>query len=280
MTQGLIGWSSGRPALACILAVNFFVLFLLLVVSAWCAEGDIDSTFAYREIFLPPGLPSVALRTDETALLWNPAGIAMSRTYYLGYAWKGVYLGDHPHVISQFFLAKSKGFGLGYMHDSHSPGDANTYILTLAPAVSRTIALGFTGKWRGGFNFDCGFMGNFHNRLSVGFVARNLRKKTDARRYYEGGIAINILPHKLSTFFEVVNENSKWHKATSYGIGIISTFKGGMCASLTYFTDTDDISVVRATLRFVLSRNIIEGEYSNFTNDHSIVGARIVSHSP
>ena len=59
---------------------------LALICAALCAAVPaaalaLDSTlvesFAWRDTFLPCGIPSVALRTNETAMLWNPAGVAL-----------------------------------------------------------------------------------------------------------------------------------------------------------------------------------------------------------
>ena len=243
-------------------------------------ETWIDSTFASREIQLPPGVPSITLRTDETAMLWNPAGIAMSNTYFLGYAWKGTYGGDDLKVISQFFLAKSKGFGLGIMHDSHSRGKKNTYLVTIAPPVSGNFALGFTGKWGGGFNFDCGAMATLRRHLILALVGRNLRSKTDARRYLEAGVALTIHRSRLTFFFDFINEDSKWQKASTYGGGLVARLTRTVAASISYFVDSNDVGAVRTTLRIYLSPNSVDGEYSVFSDDWSVIGGRIASHSP
>ncbi len=263
-------------------------LALLLVLSVTLVSGaklgaqetSLDSTFVFREIHLPPGIPSVALRTDETSMLCNPAGVGMSRTYYLGYAWKGTYSGDDLKVTSQFFLAKSRGFGLGIMRDSRSKERKNTYLLTIAPPVSSRLALGFTGKWRSGFNFDCGAMAAVGRHFTIGLVGRNLRGKSDARRYLEGGIALMLLKRKVTLFLDVINEDSKWQKATAYGGGLVAQLTNVVGASIAYFVDTNDVGLLRTTLRIYLSPNSVEGEYSSFSDNWSVIGARIASHSP
>ena len=66
----------------------------LVAVTQATASVNLDSTLVYRDAFLPPGVPSIAVRTDETAMLWNPAGLAFSGGYFLGYAWNCPVVGD------------------------------------------------------------------------------------------------------------------------------------------------------------------------------------------
>ncbi|MFZ1947334.1 MAG: hypothetical protein WAW06_07280 [bacterium] len=237
----------------------------------------IDSSLSYREAFLPPGVPSVALRYDETAMLWNPAGLALSTAYYLGYAWKGTYLDGKRQVATHFLLVKSKGFGLGFMRDDYSEGTKITSLFTLAPHVTRTSAVGFTGKWKGGFNFDCGAIYRFRDRVSVGVVGRNLRDRPNVRRYIEGGLAVTAVPRRLNVFFDVINEESPWRDALGYGGGLTARLEHGVSTSLSYFTDGSDHGTVRASLSFISGVNLIEGEYSSSSDDWTTLAGRIAS---
>jgi hypothetical protein len=260
------------------------VVLLCLLTPTQSTANDLDSTFAasfaYREAFLPPGVHSVALRADETAILWNPAGIPMSGTYYLGYAWKGTYYGDDKVVSTHFFLTKARGFGIGWMRDGFSEGVKTTTVFSIAPAVSKSMGLGFTGKWKGGFNFDCGLMLKLGKRISIGLVGRNLRDKENVRRYYEGGIGAFVIPGKLTLHFDVINEDSPWRKETVYGGGFAWQIQRHVGMSASYFTDESGTDIIRGSLNFLPPGEIVEGEYSKFSDDWSTLSARIASHSP
>jgi hypothetical protein len=248
-----------------------------------CAATDLDSTFAtsfvYREAFLPPGMPSVALRTDETAILWNPAGMAMSDAYHLGYAWKGTYCGDDKVVSTHFFLTKARGFGFGFMKDDYSEGTQTATLFSLAPRVHRNLGLGFTGKWKGGFNFDAGAILALGKNVIIAGVAKNIRDREDARKYYEGGIAVFALPERLTLFFDFIDEDSRWRNESAYGGGIVARLQRSVAMSASYFVDESDNQIWRGSLRVLLPREIVEGEYSAFSNDWQTVSARIASRS-
>jgi len=250
---------------------------------AWCedpseaAAKPIDSSLSWRDAFLPPGIPSVALRYDETAVLWNPAGLAMSDAYFIGYSWKGTYLDDKRQVATHFLLVKSKGFGMGFTRDDYSEGTKFTTLFTLAPHVTKSSAVGFTGKWKGGFNFDCGAIWRFRNRVSLAAVGRNLRDRPTARRYIEGGLAVTALPGKLGVFFDVINEESPWRDALGYGGGLTARLERSVGASVSYFTDGDDHGTVRASLSFTSGVNLIEGEYSSSSDSWTTLSGRIAS---
>ncbi|MFH1219085.1 MAG: hypothetical protein V1694_01355 [Candidatus Eisenbacteria bacterium] len=254
-------------------------LLLGLSMSSAARSDEIDSTFTFREAFLPPGAPSVAMRTDETAILWNPAGLAMSKAYYVGYSWKGTYFGDARKVGTHFLLTKARGFGIGFMRDDYSEGTKTTTIFTLSPHVWNSFSLGFTGKWKGGFNFDCGTMFRVGDRMMLGLVGRNLRERKDVRRYLEGGIAVTAVPHRLTFFFDVISEESPWRDALAYGGGIYARLEYNIYSGLSYFTDGDGNKTVRASLSLMTGVNIIEGEYSTATNDWHTLSGRFASRS-
>jgi opacity protein-like surface antigen len=240
---------------------------------------EIDSTFSFREILLPPGVPSVALRTDETAILWNPAGLAMSKAYYVGYSWKGTYLKDDKQAGSHFLLTKARGFGIGFVRDDYSEHVKTTTIFTLSPHVIDSFSLGFTGKWKGGFNFDCGAMLRAGDRVTFGFVGRNLREKKDVRRYLEGGVAITAVPHKLNFFFDVINEESPWRDALAYGGGFTAKLEYSIYIGASYFYDGDGNKIFRTSLSFLSGVNILAGEYSISTDNWRTIGGRFASSS-
>jgi hypothetical protein len=241
--------------------------------------GEMDSTFNYREAFLPPGVPSVAMRFDETAILWNPAGMALSRTYYMGFAWKGTYLDDDRQVATKFYLVKARGFGLGFIRDDVSPGTRTATLFSLAPHVTDSFAVGFTGKWKGGFNFDCGALYKYEDRLAVGVVGRNLRDTKDVRRYIESGIAVTAVPHRLALFFDVINEESPWRDALAYGGGLTARLEYGINATISYSNDGEGHETYRGSLNFIGGNNIIEGEYSTSTDHWYTLAGRIASRS-
>ena len=276
-------WQCRPIVLAGLLALPLLAASLLWPGVSAASGADqvdqIDSTFAFRETFLPPGVPSVALRDDETSMLWNPAGLAMSPTYYVGYAWKGVYLGDDRKVATHFILTKARGFGLGFMRDNHSEGTRTTSIFTLAPRIGRTLSVGFTGKWRGGFNFDCGLMYRRPEQLSIGVVGRNLRERKAVRRYVEGGIALTAVPHRLTLFFDVIDEDSPWRDALAYGGGFTARLEYGINTTLSCFDDGQGHQTYRASLNFIGGVNVIEGEYSTSSNDWHTLSGRIASRS-
>jgi hypothetical protein len=234
-----------------------------------CASArPIDGSLSFRDTFLPPGPPSVAMRTDETSMLWNPAGLAMSDAYFVGYAWKGTYLEDDRQVVTHFLGTKSRGFGFGLTWDDLTRKNRLASIFTLAPKVTNHVAIGFTGKWRAGFNFDCGLMVRaVSNRVSVGFVTRNLRETKNVKRYIEEGIAVTPIRHRLTVSFDVINEESDFRDALAYGGGIYARLQYGIDAGVSYFTDGQGHDTIRASLSLMSGVNIIEGEYSS-SGDH------------
>ena len=143
------------------------------------------------------GAASMALSNDANALFWNPAGIAMSGVYFLGYSWKGTYYDDDIRIQSHYALTKARGFGIGLMRDDYAKGVKTTTLCSLAPPITDKFTLGWTGKWRGGFNFDVGVMAILGNHVSFGFVGRNVRYKPNVRRYWESGLALHAVPGKL-----------------------------------------------------------------------------------
>jgi len=255
------------------------VLILLAAHPEEASAKAVDSTFTFRDALLPPGVPSVAMRDDETAILWNPAGLAMSRAYYLGYAWKGTYQRDDRQVSTHFILTKARGFGIGIMRDDSAPGTKITTLFSLAPHVTNSFAVGFTGKWKGGFNFDCGLIYRKEPYLSIGLVGRNLRDKENARRYFEGGLAIAASPRRLNLFFDMINEESPWRDALAYGGGLTAKLEYGITTTLSCFTDGQGHETYRASLSFSGGVNVFEGEYSVTTNHWSTVSGRIANRS-
>ena len=273
--------STGRTASLAVLAA-LIALIAVSIPFAFPHDAEakaVDSTFTFRDALLPPGVPSVAMRDDETAMLWNPAGLAMSRAYLVSYAWKGTYHEDDRQVSTHFLLMKARGFGLGFTRDDTAPGTKVTTLFTLAPHVVSNFALGFTGKWKGGFNFDSGLMYRKEPYFSLGFVARNLRDRKNARRYFEGGVAIAAAPHRLTLFFDVINEESTFRDAFAYGGGLSAKMEYGITLNASCFTDGQHHETYRASLNLSGGVNVIEGEYSVTTNDWSTVSARVASRS-
>ena len=238
------------------------------------------STLTYRDAFLPPGTPSVALHADETAMLWNPAGIAMSGVYYLGYAWKGTYYDDDIRIQSHYALTKARGFGIGVMRDDFSKGVKTTTLFSIAPPITDKFTLGWTGKWKGGFNFDVGLMAILGRHLSFGFVGRNIRYKPNVRRYWESGLALHAVPGRLTCHFDVIVEDSPWRAETALGGGFNLNLEQGVSITASYFTDGEGHGIARAGLRLSMPGNTVEGEYTQYTNDFQTMGVRLASRNP
>jgi hypothetical protein len=256
-------------------------LFLLLPFALGAETGDaILSTLAFRDAFLPPGPPSVAVHTDETSMLWNPAGLSMSKAYYLGYLWKGTYFEDDLAVQTHFALTKARGFAIGLMRDDYSKGVKTTTLFSLAPPITDNLSVGWTGKWKGGFNFDAGLMFMLGRRVSVGFVGRNLRYKKNVRRYWEGGLALHAVPGSFTCHFDVIVEDSPWRAETALGGGFYARLSDGLSLTASYFRDGEGHGITRAGLGFSLPGNTFEGEYTQYANDYQTLGLRIASKNP
>ncbi len=257
--------------LGCLLVFN--LLFAGTQVST--ASASFGSSSCFRDLYLPPGPPSVALQIDENAILWNPSAIGLSSRYYIGYAWKGIYFEGKKEVTNHFFLTRSRGFGFGFMHDSHSVGVKTTTLLAISPPVSSRFSLGFTGKWRGGFNFDCGVSVVPTDEIRIAIVGRNLREDSPSPRYIEGGIAAGAISNKLTLFFDTIFEESESRKKTIYGCGILANWGHGFITSFSFFQDQADLTTIRAAIRLHQGPNIIEGEYWKASDRWSSLSARI-----
>ena len=239
----------------------------------------LESTFMFREALMPPGIPSVALRDDETAIIWNPAGLAMSSTYYFAYSWKGTYRGDSRKLSAHFVATKAKFFSVGAMRHYYGPDKETTTFISLAPRFTRNFSLGITAKRNDGFNFDCGAMLRIGRKISVGVVGRDLRNRDNARRYWETGIGLYAVPKRLILFFDVIDEDSKWRKATAYGGGFNAKLEHGMALNFAYFTDGSGDSVLRASLSLVGPTQHWEGEYTRATDEWETLSVRIATRS-
>ena len=212
-------------------------------------------------------------------MLWNPAGMAMSATYNMGYAWKGTYYGDDKVVSTHFFLTKARGFGIGVVKDDYSEGTRTMTLFSLAPRVHRSLGLGFTGKWKGGFNFDAGASLALGRRAILAAVAKDIRNRDDARKYYEAGIAIFAVPEKLTLFFDFIDEDSRWRDESVYGGGIVARLQRSISMSASYFVDESDTYIWRGSLRVIFPSQILDAEYSVFSNDWETLSARFATRS-
>jgi hypothetical protein len=100
------------------------------------------------------------------------------------------------------------------------------------------------------------------------------------RRYYEGGIALSAISGRLALFFDGIREDSPWRETTGYGGGVLLYLEHGISVSASYFDDGDGNDIVRASLKFLMSSRIIEGEYSQTSDDWETLSARIATKSP
>jgi hypothetical protein len=244
---------------------------------AFAQNVDFQSSIAFREAFLPPGIPSVAARFDETAQLWNPACGALSPDYYLGYAWEGTYSEDDRQVSTHFLLTKSRGFSMGFMRDDFSKGTKTTTLLSIAPRLWSNFAIGLMGWWKGGFNFNAGSALRLGRHVVVGAVGRNLRDKEDARRSYEGGVAVFGMQRKVICFFDVIYEDNPWRKETTYGGGLTARFPYDVALGVSYFSDGTE-HIFRTSLTFMYPTRIVDSEYCR-AGDYEIFGFRLAGRS-
>lgn len=276
---------TARPAWRSALVITSVTLALLAVAAlptALLADDSLEvdtrvplhESFAWRETFLPPGVPSVALRTNETAILWNPAGIAMGSRYSAGYAYTAVYSGDSRETGTHYILTNTSGLGFGVTKDNIGDGTRTRMLFTVAPRFSDQIAVGWTGKWRGAFNFDVGAMLRLQNLLSLGFVGRDLRETQDARTYYETGAAWLISPNKFGVFYDVIIEDNTYRKATAHGGGFYVGFDDQVFFMGTLHTDGDGNTFFRFMLQLYSPTGLLEGSYMNSSNDFKALSGR------
>jgi hypothetical protein len=246
----------------------------LAPVPAYALDSTLVSSYAWRDTFLPSGIPSVALRTNETSILWNPAGVAMGNPYSAGYAYTAVYSGDSKATGTHFILTNMRGLGFGFTRDNIGEGTKTRMLLNVSPRFSRSFALGWTGKWRGAFNFDVGAMMRVRNRLSLGFVGRDLRETKEARTYYEAGIALIISPRAFGIFYDTVIEDNIYRKATAHGGGIYVGFEGSVFFIGTLTNDGEGHTYFRFVLQLYSPSGLLEGAYMNATDDFTSLGGR------
>jgi hypothetical protein len=160
-------------------------------------------------------------------------------------------------------LAKIKQLGMGVVFDEHAEGTKTTALLSLSHRFLDDFSLGVTGKWRGGFNFDCGGMMKLKGeRVSIGLAARNLRNDPDTGKYLEGGVATFVVPERLVLFCDVIHEDGPWRYETGGGCGISGRLEHGFLVTVAYFMDGTGDSIVRASLGWFGSHRLLEGEYA------------------
>ena len=254
------------------------MLISAVLAAAPAAALAVDSTlvesFAWRETFLPCGIPSVALRTNETAMLWNPAGVALGSAFSAGYAYTGVYAGDDKAAGTHFALTNTRGLGFGFTRDNIGEGTKTRMLFTVAPRFSPVFAVGWTGKWRGGFNFDVGTAVRIRNRVSLGFVGRDLRETRQARTYYEAGIALIISPQKLGVFYDAIIEDNEYRNATAHSGGIYVGFEGTVFFVATLTDDGEGHTYFKFNLQLYSPSGLLEGAYMTSNADFKSLSGR------
>ena len=247
---------------------------------AMALDSTLVASYAWRDTFLPCGLPSVALRTNETAILWNPAGVALGNPYSAGYAYTAVYAGEDKETGTHYVLTNTRGLGFGFTKDNIGDGTRTRMLLTVAPRFSRTYALGWTGKWRGAFNFDVGAMMRVGDYLSLGFVGRDLRDARDARTYYEAGVALIASPNRFGMFYDAVFEDNEYRKATAHSGGIFVGFEGPVFFIATLTSDGEGHTYSRFILQLYSPSGLLEGGYMTATDDFTSLGGRFSRWTP
>lgn len=255
---------------------------LICIVLAAAAPGTtlaVDSSlvhsYAWRDTFLPCGIPSVALRTNETAMLWNPAGIAMGSPFSAGYAYTAVHSGEDKASGTHFILTNTRGIGFGLTRDDIGEGTTTRMLFTVAPRFSRVFAVGWTGKWRGDFNFDVGAVMRIKDKISLGFVGRDLRETRQARTYYEAGIALILSPSKFGIFYDTIIEDNEYRKATAHSGGIYVGFEGSVFFVGTLTDDGEGHTYFRFTLQLYSPSGLLEGAYMTSSDDFTSLAGRI-----
>jgi hypothetical protein len=221
----------------------------------------------------------VAIRTDETAMLWNPAGLAFSGVYYLGYAWKGTYYKRHKEISTHFFLTKASGFGIGYTRDNYSDGTQNQFLISLAPQISNSFSVGVTNKWKGAYNLDAGAWLKFGTMGTLGFVWRDVRETERDRKTYEAGLAI-FPSERAALHFDVIIEDNSWRKGTTLGGGLYAGISQSFYVGASYFRDGDGNNTVRVTLKLHMPTNVAESDISRSSDDFQTYGIRMTRHNP
>jgi len=254
---------------------------LTSIVLAAAAPGTalaVDSAFvdsyAWRDTFLPCGIPSVALRTNETAMLWNPAGVALGSAFSGGYAYTAVYSDEDKASGTHFMLTSTRGLGFGFTKDTIGEGTRTRMLFTVAPRFSQVFAVGWTGKWRGAFNFDVGAVVRIKNKISLGFVGRDLRETQQARTYYEAGVAVIISPSKFGLFYDMVIEDNEYRKATAHSGGIYVGFEGSVFFVGTLTDDGEGHTYFRFNLQLYSPGGLLEGSYMTSNAGFTSLGGR------
>ena len=254
---------------------------LICIAPAAAAPGTalaVDSSFvasyAWRDTFLPCGIPSVALRTNETAMLWNPAGVALGSAFSAGYAYTAVYEGDDKASGTHFALTNTRGLGFGFTRDTIGDGTRTRMLLTVAPRFSQVFAVGWTGKWRGAFNFDVGAVMRIKNRVSLGFVGRDLRETKQARTYYEAGIAVIVSPSKFGMFYDAIIEDNEYRNATAHSGGIYVGFEGSVFFVGTLTDDGEGHTYFRFNLQLYSPGGLLDGGYMTSNAGFTSLGGR------
>lgn len=264
ISGGAITWL-GLMLAACLLTA-------VAPAPARALDSALVASYAWRDTFLPCGVPSVALRTNETSILWNPAGVSMGNSYSAGYAYTAVYSGDSKETGTHFILSNTKGLGFGFTRDNIGDGTRTRMLLTVSPRFSDAFALGWTGKWRGAFNFDVGAIMRIRNIISLGFVGRDLRNTREARTYYEAGIALIASPGKFGAFYDTVIEDNIYRKATAHGGGIYLGFESSVFLIGTLTSDGEGHTYFRFTLQLYSPSGLLEGAYMTSPDFNSLGG--------
>jgi hypothetical protein len=241
---------------------------------AWAVDSLLVSSYAWRDTFLPCGIPSVALRTNETAVLWNPAGIALGNAYSAGYAYTAVYSGEAKQTGTHFVLTNTRGLGFGFTKDNIGEGTRTRMLFTVSPRFSDVFSVGWTGKWRGGFNFDVGTMMRLGRYISLGLVGRDLRDMEDARRYYEAGVAFIVSPSTFGVFYDAVIEDNVYRKATAHGGGFYVGFEKSVFFTATITSDGEGGTYFRFILQLYSPGGLLEGAYMTSSPDFTSLSGR------
>jgi hypothetical protein len=99
------------------------------------------------------------------------------------------------------------------------------------------------------------------------------------RRYWESGLALHAVPGRLTFHFDVIVEDSPWRAETGLGGGFLANLKGGISISASYFTDGEGHGITRGGLRLMMPSNVVEGEYTEYTNNYQSLGFRLTTRS-
>ncbi len=221
---------------------------------------------------LVPGVSSVAVNDDATALLTNPAAIcrAMGGAGY--FSWD--HSEDNRLRIGTGILA-GRGFGVGYQYEDPRGSDyARRGILGIGGGRS-DLSLGLRatyesrrelGRKDATWRWDAGLLLRPHARISLGAVASDLGESEILnrayKRTYSAGLAARVLPgewrDRLTLHGDVFGpEDGSWKDEGAFRAGIWAEILPGLAAGVRVDGPFEDFDEGR-TISFGIAANALQ----------------------